>query len=118
LGETKTQEAEDADQADKVCNKIESFKADFHQRWMCDEIFTSALTQATTHPTEGLLGDEYNQKRQESFASKKKSTKSHALAFTRAWRKFMKRRGYAQTCLWKMCYVILRTEIIILLWYN
>jgi hypothetical protein len=52
------------DQGSKVCNKIESFKADFHQRCMCDEIFTSTLRQATMHPTEGLLGDESEKTRE------------------------------------------------------
>jgi len=57
LGETKTQEAEDADQADKVCNKIESFKADFHQRCMCDEIFTLALRSTSNNASnKGLVG--------------------------------------------------------------
>jgi hypothetical protein len=64
LRETKTQGAEYAYQGSKVCNKIESFIADFHQRCMCDEIFTSALRQATTHPTEGLLGDESEKTRE------------------------------------------------------
>jgi hypothetical protein len=78
LRETKTQEAEDADEGSKVCNKIESFKANFHQRCMCHEIFTSALRQATTHQLRA--GWAMNQRRQGSFASKRKSTKLHTSA--------------------------------------
>jgi hypothetical protein len=97
LRETKTHEAEDADQGSKVCNKIESFKADFHQRCMCDEIFTSTLRQATMHPTEGLLGDE-SEKTKELCKQEKIDKVTH-FSFYKSMEKIHEEeaRGYAQT---------------------
>jgi len=75
LRETKTQGAEYAYQGSKVCNKIESFIADFHQRCMCDEILPQPSGKQQRIQQRACWA--MNQKRQGSFASKRKTTKSH-----------------------------------------